>query len=212
MVSRIFPDLVRLTGQQGFIYCDRALHHNGVSGNLVSGVKYDNVVQNQVLGGDCFFFSVPDDRCLGRIQNRQIIQHIFCAQLLNNTDQRVRDDNREKREILKGIHQNQQNGNQQKNSVEISQDIAFYNIFCGFGGRFNRNVSPAVFPVINNLLFCQTGVIIRMDFIYRMPFGHGRIQNSFFSAPGRHNRTLPFVFLRDIFYEKPDLIGRKLRL
>ena len=213
VVSRIFPDLVRLTGQQGFIYCDRALHHNGVSGNLVSGVKYDNVVQNQMLGGDCFLLSVPDDRCLGRVQNRQIIQHIFCAQLLNDADQRVCDNNRKKREILKGFHQNQQDGNQQKNSVKIGQDIAFYNIFCRFGGRFNRNVSPPVFPVINNLLFSQAGVIIRQNFVYRMPFGHGRIQNSFFSSSGRHNRTLPFVFLRDIlFYEKPDLIGRKLRL
>ena len=89
-------DLVRFTGQEGFV--DRDLSHDDlrIGTDLISAAQDHHIVQDQVSYGDTDAFAVPDDFGIGLAEDRELIQDLFGGKLLEDSDQHVGNDNGKK--------------------------------------------------------------------------------------------------------------------
>ena len=108
---------------------------------------------------------------------------LFRLDFLYNADQRVRDDDRQKRKIPERTGKDQKDGNNQKNQVEIRTDIALYDLGRCLGRRFHRAVGPAVLAVLGNLLggkaFGRVCLIARRWNTAVNDFGNCFVHNSY---------------------------------
>ena len=62
----------------------------------------------EIFGIDHRSFSVSDNRGAGRIQHSQLIQYLFCSNLLNNSNQCICNNNRKKCQISERSHKTEQ--------------------------------------------------------------------------------------------------------
>ena len=127
-----------------------------------------------MLGLNDFLAADPDDGGLRCIEDRELIQGLLCFQLLEDTDQRVGNDDRYKGHVPEGADQEEQDRQKQEDQVEVGDDIAADDLPHGFGGRVDGTVVPSGLPVLQDLFLCQADVRIRFitdDFLPYRLFG-----------------------------------------
>ena len=155
-------DLVRFTGQEGFVYLNFAGAHDRVRTHLVPGLEDDNVIKHQLLSVDDRTLPVPDNSRMGRVKHSHLVQHLLRPDLLDDADQRVGHDDNHEGEVSPGSYQDKQDGKDGKYKVEVGEDIFMDNLFRRPGRRLHRTVYPAVQVVFLHLHGRQTGPVVRL--------------------------------------------------
>ena len=59
-VSRLFCDLVRFSGEQGFIYLNFTVQHDSIGTHLIAGGEDCHIIQYDLICGENLFFSIAD--------------------------------------------------------------------------------------------------------------------------------------------------------
>ena len=162
LVAFSLGDLIRFSGEQGFVDLYFPGAYQSVSTDLVAGFKDDHIIQHQLL---CIYhrgFAVSHDRGIGGVEHGQIIQNLLGPYLLYDTDQCVGNDDREKSQVSERTYDTQQDCQHYEDQVKVCEDIVMYDLFRCLGRRVHSFVGPAVKPVFLYLLTCQPGFVIRI--------------------------------------------------
>ena len=161
-VSPPFCDLIRLSGEQRFVDLHLSGGHYRVRADLVPGLKYYNIVNHKLFRVDHRALSVPHYSSMRSVQHRQVIQNLFRPDLLHDSDQRIGNDDRKKRQVPERTDQTEQHGQNDKDQVEICKYIFMDDLFRRLGRRLYRPVCPAVQAVFLHLLAGQSLPVIRI--------------------------------------------------
>ena len=128
LISCSLDDLIRLTGEERFVYSRFSLQHHSVRRDLVAALEDDHVAQDQLVDGNLHPLAVADCNRVGLIQNAQSVQHLLGVQLLEDTDQHVCDDHRQESQAVEGARYDQQQADDQEDQVEICKYVFFDNV------------------------------------------------------------------------------------
>ena len=134
-------DGIRFAGEEGFIdlevvsFGDDAVHHD-----LLAGGDHDNIAQHHLLAGDLAHLAVAAHPRMRLTDNGQGIEGVLGAQLLNNPDNRVRDN--EQAEGAIDPRSSEDHGNEQHTEHEINagENVIAHNL----RGRAPRAVGEGI--------------------------------------------------------------------
>ena len=129
-ITFVLCNLVRLTGQKGFIDLDLTVLHNSVRADLIARLKDYDVIDHQILHRNHPLPAITDYRRLRSMQHRHLVQYILCPDLLDDTDQCIQNDHRQKCQIPKRAHKDQKQTKNRKNQVKICKNIVVNNLLC----------------------------------------------------------------------------------
>ena len=87
--------------------------------------------------------TIPNNFCFGCVQHGKLIQSFLRTDFLKDTDKQVGNDYRQEGQTAKRACRNNQNREYGKNQVEVSEQIAFYDLPHGFRLFRNHFVRPA---------------------------------------------------------------------
>ena len=147
MIPGLFCDFIRLAGEKRFIDLNLSVQNHRVGADLIAGGEDYNIIQNKLFRGNYLHPAVPHRPGFGGVQDRQLFQSLFGVHLLNDTDQGVGNNDRQKGEIPKRTDDNQQNRDEGKDQVEIRKNVGLDDFRGGLGGGFHGTVVPAVLSV-----------------------------------------------------------------
>ena len=93
IVTRVFRDRVGLAGEQGFVDLQVVvLEDFPVDDDLISGTELDDVVEHHLVGQQRLGAGLPAHQRFRLTDDGQLVQRLFGAQLLNDADAAVGDD------------------------------------------------------------------------------------------------------------------------
>ena len=99
MVSSFLRNLIRLSGQKRFVDLHLACRHDRIRTYLVSCFEDDDIIQHQLLRIHRRRPSFPHRKRLRRVEHRQLLKGILGPYFLHDTDKRIGDDDRQKRQV-----------------------------------------------------------------------------------------------------------------
>ena len=159
---RLF-DLIRLAGQKRFVDLYASLKNLRVRTDLVARGKQDHVVLHQLLGVDLLPDAVSQHNGMRRVQKAHFVEDLLCAQLLHDADQTVCDHQWQERQILERADQTKHDRDQQKDEVEIGQEIALDDLAGRFLRRVLRYVDESLLDTPGDLAAAESGRLRRAD-------------------------------------------------
>ena len=107
-IAFTFCNLIGFTCQKRFIHLNFSGRYFRIGTHLIAGFKNYDIIYDKIFGIDHRSFSVSDNRGAGRIQHSQLIQYLFCSNLLNNSNQCICNNNRKKCQISERSHKTEQ--------------------------------------------------------------------------------------------------------
>ena len=131
-------DFIRLARQKRFVDLNVSFKHRRIRTNLLAGRKKHDIVLHQFFRRDLAFFSVAHDDCMRSVQQVHFVKRFFCAPFLNDSDDDVPQNNRQKGQIAKRSDDAQKHRDHQEDQVEIRQSIAQNDLLDGQSGRSVR--------------------------------------------------------------------------
>ena len=133
-----------LTGQQRLVGLQaRAGPHDPVRDQLVAGPQVDQVVGDQVAGGDLALRAVADHPDPGRAEHGEPVKRPLGAQLLHDADQRVGDQHDAEQGVLRLADDQDHRQQHAQEQVEPGQDVRAQDLGHRAAGRAPRPRSSA---------------------------------------------------------------------
>ena len=176
---------VRLTGQECFVDRDLPRTHDGVGADLVAVLEFDDVVPDQFTGGDFHLPSVANGGHFALREDGQLVDGMLRPQFLDDTDERVRQDDEQERTVLPGAHREHEDGEHDEDAVEVREYVAFDDLGNALRVLFTGHVGIAVLFSFSDLCCSQAlfeGRVHCRDF----PVGVVRPQVLFLTEDDRH--------------------------
>ena len=138
-----FLYFVGLAGDESLVRGALAVYHHGVRENLAPGGENNHVVAHHLGRGYLPLAAVAHHGALRRGEEGELVERFFAAQLLHDADGYVRDDNAEEHDLLYSADGYDAGGEQEKEHVEIGENVRADYLADGFAGRLDGRVAPA---------------------------------------------------------------------
>jgi hypothetical protein len=145
-VARRLDDRLGLTGQQRLVDLEPvADQHLTVDDHLVAGFQVEHVVSHDRRRRDARGLAVPDDRRGRRRQERQPVKRALGAKLLDDPDERVRNEYHAEQRVLKRPDDQDQHEHRAEQCVEPGEYVRANDLLDGPGVRRRHPVDVAAF-------------------------------------------------------------------
>ena len=137
-VARLLRDEVRLAGEQAFVCAAPSRDDLAVRWNLVSAAELDDVVEDDFAQRNVLQLAIADDVRFRRCDNAQAVDGEFAADLLENADDDVAENNREENQVA--VRTGPENRDRQNDIDEIEQRADVVAEDARYGARFDVGV------------------------------------------------------------------------
>ena len=143
LVAGVFPDLVRLARDERLIDVAALGRDHGVSIDLVAGGKDDDVVAHELRRVHGHTLAVAHGDGLWGREDAQLVERFLRAQLLHNADGSVDDDDAHERQVQPLLHCDHTQRQQEKQHIEVGEDVAQDDLLDRLARRVNGRIRPA---------------------------------------------------------------------
>ena len=116
---------------------------------MVATAKAYQIVQYDLVKVELDLFPVADDDDALGSEQGELIDHAFRSNRLDDTDGGIQEHHAQKREVLKGPGDKNQNGQNKVNEVEERAEVLYEQLFDGFGFKIGVEIDLA----LGNALF-----------------------------------------------------------
>ena len=146
LVPRNFVNLFGLTSNQRLINRDGSLNQNAIGRDLVSGLIDNDVVENDLLHFDIYFFAVSDAANLWVGDKLKLINRKPCSDVGDNADDDVTNDRNQEKEVRKsqfGVRH--QDDDDDVDEVKERENVVQKDLPNGFGDLLLGLINEALF-------------------------------------------------------------------
>ena len=184
--ARDFLYFVRLAGDESLVRGALAVYHHGVREDLAAGGEHHHVVAHHLRCRYLPHAAVAHHGALGRGEEGEFVERFFAAQLLHDADEDVRHDHAEEHDLLHRADNYDTGREQEKEHVEIGEDVRADYLAHGLPGRLDGQVSPAGVHALLRLRRAQALGGPRLEYRHVPPEGEFRL---FFLFKQFHKRN-----------------------
>ena len=156
LVPFILLKIIGFSCQKGFVDLNAAFQHLGISRHLIASFQKQDVIQYQLLRGDGPLFPFTQDHSLALCENRQLVQSLLGADLLNNSDHRIDHNNSHKHGVLIGTNQQYHNHKRKVQKVEKCKHILPYDLLVASGIGILVGIDFSLFNSLLYLFVCKS--------------------------------------------------------
>ena len=142
--ARCFFDFIAFTSEKRLVDLYAAIKNCGVRRNLVARGKNYHVALYQLACGKLTFQPISQRDGMRRMQKTHFVQNPLGAQLLEDADESVSDDDRQKRQVAVGADEAQKHRNDGKNQVEKRQGVGANDLAGGFSAGVALSVGKTL--------------------------------------------------------------------
>ena len=158
LVAGVFLNFVRLARDERLVDVAAILRDDGVGIDLVAGGEDDDVVAHELRGVHGHAPAVAHGDGLGRGEDAQLVERFLRADLLNDADGGVDDDDAHERQVQPLADCDHAEGQQEKEHIEIGEDVFLHDLPGSLARRLDRAVVQTGGDPLGHLRFAQAGL------------------------------------------------------
>ena len=151
LVAGVFLDLIRFARDERLVDVAALGRDHGVGIDLVAGGEDDDVVAHELRGVHGHAPAVAHGDGLGGRENVELVECFLRADLLNDADGSVDDDDAHERQVQPLLHRDHAQRQQEKQHIKIGKDIAQDDLLDRLARRVDGRVRPAGVGTLTHL-------------------------------------------------------------